>query len=248
MTNGALGLSAFGLDTLLAEDVLSKTGRDYRLEMMAAGFQTHLAHAFKATSIPYIGQPNSWSLIHNTIGDRLNFYRSFNSGIAAAWIGNEKRKEERRAILPPIPFFDFEVGVPISEFVEATALSSSRRKGRALMTRLADLAPEEREREVARLATQARRLRGREAGLFSFESLEDAGPLTDIIVGTSAPPLFAMRNLIRRIINLRDRSPALDRVIDAIQREWSGITRQNEDLDFLSKIDRVAQLRRQRIS
>lgn len=247
MTNGALGLSAFGQDTLLAEDVLAKTGRDLRLEMMATGFQTHLAHAFRATSIPYIGQPENWRMIYNTIGDRLNFYRSFNSRIAAAWIGNERRKEERRSILPPIPLFDFEIGIPISEFVEVTALSSSRRKGRALMTRLADLPPEEREIEVARLATQARRLRGREAGLFSFESLEDAGPLTDIIVGTSAPPFFAMRNLIRRIINLRDRSPALDRMVDAIQREISPITRRNEDLDFLSKIDRIAQLRRDRI-
>lgn len=248
MTNGALGLSAFGQDSILAEDVLRKTGRDLRLEMMATGFQTHLAHALNATVIPYIGQPESWLHIYRTIGDRLNFYRSFNNRIAAAWTGNERRKEERRAVLPPLPLFEFEVGVPIEEFLEITALGSSRRKGRALITRLADLPVDEREEEVARLSRQARRLRGREAGLFSLESLEDAGPLTDIVVGTAAPPLFAMRNLIKRIINLRDRSHSFDRLVDAIEREWNAVARGNEDLDFLSKIDRVAQLKRERIS
>lgn len=248
LTNGALGVSAFGQDEILAENYRTQTGKDLRLEMSGPGFQTHLAHALNATVIPYVGQPESWIWIYRTIGDRLNFYRSFNTRIAAAWAANERRKEEKRIVVPPLPLFEFDADIEIKEFIEATSLGSARRKGRALLTRLADLPIEEREDEVARLATQARRLRGREAGLFSLESLEDAGPITDLVAGTSAPPFFAMRNLIRRIIQLRDRSASFDRIMDAVERELNPLARKNEDLDFLSKVDRVAQLKRQRIS
>lgn len=248
LTNGALGVSAFGQDEILAENFKSRTGRDLRLEMMGPGYQTHLAHALNATVIPALDQPANWIWIYRTIGDRLNFYRSFNTRIAAAWAANERRKEEKRIVVPPLPVFEFDADTRIDEFIEATSLGSTRRKGRALLTRLADLPVEERQGEVAKLATQARRFRGREAGLFSLESLEDAGPLTDLVVGTAAPPYFAMRNLIRRIVSYRDRSASFDRIMDAIERELNPLTRKNEDLDFLSKIDRVAQLRRSRIS
>lgn len=61
------------------------------------------------------------------VGDRLNFYRSFNSRIAAAWAVSERRKEERRSILPPVPLFDFHHRASIDDLIAATSLGSTRR-------------------------------------------------------------------------------------------------------------------------
>ncbi len=247
MTNGALGSSAFGQDQYLANQYLKASGRDLTLEIMAAGSQTHLAHAFKATMIPYVGQPESWLWIYRTIGDRLNFFRSFNKRIAAAWAANERRKESQRSVIQPLPLFEFDSTVPISEFIQITSLNSLRHKGRALLTRLADMPLENRDIEINHLIKQMNQLKSQKSGLFSLENLEDIGPITDFFTGYSAPPFFAMRNFVGRVARLREKSKTFDNFIDLFDFRINKFTGRNEDLDFLSQVDRVAQLRRKRI-
>ena len=175
------------------------------------------------------------------MGDRLNFYSSLNMRTAAAWAVNERGKEERRIVLPPVPLFDFHDDVPIEEILSLTTTASARRKGRALIARLADLPAEERESEIARInaefsqASRATTNRNRAALLI------DSGlSIGTYAFGVNAFPFVPALTLIQIAQDCARRSPVLDTIIDEIERAFTGVLGRNEDLHFLSKVSRVA--------
>ena len=245
MDSGPLGIAAFGVGHLLEEQAEEATNR--KIDLQSQSVPTHLAHALNATLIPEFGQADSELAVCRAIGDGLNFYRSFNSRIAAAWVGNEERKEERKALVPALPLFEFDPDVPLSEIIEASSRPSVRRKGRALLNRLSGLNPQEVDSEIGRLDQELRRLKARKEGVFSLEALDEAATVAEW-AADPFPPLFTMFKLLRRVLDAARRSPAIDRLIDAISQDVHPSVLRNEDLDFLSKVDRVAVLKRRRIS
>jgi hypothetical protein len=98
--------------------------------------RVHVGHALKATVFPAISGPASFAPLMTALGQELNFYRSFNTAIAAAWAANELRRAEGVTILSPIPFLTFERKVPLCEVLEDGGLGSTRAQGRASMARL----------------------------------------------------------------------------------------------------------------
>jgi len=254
MDRGVLGAHGLGLTDLVAQDLLKVSGHDLRLETTVLGNQVHLAHALGATLVSSHEQPDGYRFIQQLIADRLNFYRNFDSAITAAWARNERRKENARALLPSLPLFEFEDDIPLKEIENAAALTSTRRKGRALVGRLADLDVSARAAEVARLAAELRKLRAKEAGIFSLENAEDVSSIVSAVADVAGatvlglPPVVASRSVFGRLTGaLRQWKPA-DHLLDAIEHDLASSTKSAEDLDFLSKVDRVAALRRPRVS
>lgn len=254
MDRGALGAPALGLTDLVAQSLLDATGRDLRLETAVFGSQVHLAHALGATLVSPDGQADGHRFIQQMIADRLNFYRSFDVAVTAAWARNERRKEDARRLLPALPVFEFDVDVPLSEIEAAAGLASTRRKGRALIGRLANLDEAARSAELSRLAAELRKLKAKDAGVFSLETAEDLGSVVTAagdVVGVATlglPPVVASRNLFGRLTAaLRQWKPA-DDFLDAIEHDLADQRKSSEDLDFLSKVDRVAVLNRPRVS
>jgi hypothetical protein len=183
------------------------------------------------------------------MGNALNFYRSYNTRIAAAWVGNEKRREARVGIMPALPLFEFDPDVPIQEFHEATALGSTRTKGRALFSRLAELPSKLRQEEIQRLSAELRKQKARESGhLVSFETLEDVSPVIELAGGIAAPPFFAAKNVIQRIREVCRRNKNIDQLVQKVEADLFSSVGSNQDLDFLSRIDRVATFKKTRFS
>lgn len=244
MQRGLMGIGPFSAGGVFAEQYEAATGRDVTLEALATSDAVHVAHALNATLIPPTQEMEGWLAPRRLIGDRLNFYRSFNSRIAAAWAVNERRKEARVGILPPVPLFSFHPRAKIDDLVAATSFGSVRRKGRAVMTRLCDLPPEERAAEIDRLAQEVYDLGGRrERRNLIVDSLSDGIDVVGLISSASIWPLKAMWNLLNGSLDLARRAPALDGFIDAIEQDLREQFGRNADLDFLSKVSRVAELR-----
>jgi hypothetical protein len=244
MTRGLMGVAAFSQGTILAGQIRVASGRNFDLEAIVTNNAVHIAHVLNATFIPPSKEMAGWIEPRRIVADRLNFYRSFNTRIAASWAANERRKEEQVPIVPAIPLFDFHPRAPLKDLIAATSFGSVRRKGRAMMTRLSQLPPEDRRLEIDRLCQEMYELGGRRARRsFIVDSLSDGMDIGSTIWSASLPPIRPMWHFLKRTVELARRAPALDRVIDAIEQDLRDQLGRNSDLDFLSKISRVAELR-----
>lgn len=240
MARGLLGIGAFSQGDILADELKVFTNRDLKLEALFAADGVHVAHALGATFIPPTEEMEGWVDPRRIMGDRLNFYRSLNGRIAASWAGNEKRKSEGRTILPPIPLFKFERYAPVEHLIAATSLSSVRRRGRALVTRLSELPEEDRAVEVERMARELYDLSiKQDRKRLILDTAHDALE----IAGYASYPIKAGWNLLNTCLSLARRVPALDGLVDAIEQSFSQQYGKNSDIDFLSKVSRVAKLR-----
>lgn len=244
MTNGLMSLGTFGQGRLLGDQLQRVTGRDVRLEALATSDGIHIAHALNATFIPPSEEMQGWIEPRRIVGGRLNFYRSFNKRIAAAWADNERRREEKIRLLPPIPVFEFNRHAKVGDLMRVTSYESTRRKGRALLARLSELPAEERQAEIDRLSRElyelgARREK-RQMLLDTADNLKEVGAA---VMDITLFPVRSAWNLVQAALRVGRRIPALDNFIDDLQHDMTPQQFRNSDLDFLSKIERVAELR-----
>ena len=141
--------------------------------------RVHIGHALGATVFSPREEPEGFQVLGNAMGDVLNFFRSFNIRIAAAWVGNVERKEARKLLLPPLPLFEFDPEIPIEEILAATDRPVMRNRGRALFSRLADMTEEQRADEIRNLNAALRR-HGRPAGVISLDNLDTGISLASV--------------------------------------------------------------------
>ena len=212
-------------------------------EAICAGEAVHLAHALDATAF---GPLADYPARHNMkafLGHLLNFHRSFNAELAPAWVANERRRNSATSMLPSVPLFDFDPDIPIAELLSDTELVSTREQGRSLYARLAGMPANERGAEIERLNTalrdRNRRITGTAVSLDALDTLSSA-------VSDFAGVGGILRVLRMGIEKARRRSRKLDvavaRVSGAMNR-----TGMESDLSFLSRVDRVASFKKERV-
>lgn len=236
------------LAQILAEAVRSATKADLALEAIVVSERVQIGHALDATVFGALDEPGAVTPLMAVLGRELNFYRSFNTALAAAWVGNERRRAEGVQVMPPIPLFEFDPKVPIAEVLADSALRSTRAKGRALFARLADLPAEARGAEIDALAARLRNAgRRRKDAVLSFDNLDTALSLGSLFASFVYPPVAGLAHLARPLVERLRRVPSIDRMVQAVEQDTVAAFGSNQDLDFLSRIDRVAQLRRARV-
>ena len=238
---------ALSLGRAIAAQIKAVQGVDLELELSLFSETVHLGHALNATVYPRLDQSEGEVNLMSMIGGDLNFHRGFNTAIAATWAANERRRADGVTVMPALPIFDFE-HVPIAEFLEDTRLGSTRRSGRALMSRLSDFSGEQRENEVRRLVDELRRLeRNKSRRLLSFDTVDTGISLAAIMASFTYPPIAGLLGLGKPIVEHLRINPTIDRFVDDFLTGAQPLARQNRDLDFLSRIKRVAQFKRQTI-
>jgi hypothetical protein len=243
-TKSGLGIE---LAKILAEAIQAATKVDIALEAMVASERVHLGHALNATVFGALDEPGAITASATALGQEMNFYQSFNTSVAAAWVGNERRRADGVEILPPIPLLEFDPKIPIAEVLEDGALSSTRVQGRALIKRIADLPQEARQEEVNRLV-DALRLRGRrrEGAVFTLDNLDTGVALGSLVGHFTYPPIAGVAHAMAPVLRQLRRVPAVDRMLQILAEDLLK-PGSNQDLEFLSRISRVAQLRRPKI-
>jgi hypothetical protein len=247
LERGSKGIAPISLGPFLARQIKRLADKDLELECLVATERVHLGHALGATVFPSKDEPTNYHALMNVMGDALNFFRSFNTRIVTSWIANEDRKAARKTVMPPLPLFEFEPGVPIQEFIDAVKLSSTRKKGRALFGRLAELPEEDRADEIAKLDTELRK-RFRHSAIILFETFDTAASIAGLIFGVPYPPLAGLRQIAIQIKEAARGNPIVDKLIQRIEEDLFSGHGNNQEIDFLSRINRVATFKKNRIS
>jgi hypothetical protein len=243
LDRGLMGLAPFSVGRGIAATIKQATGRDLELEALFAADGVHIAHALGATFVPSLEKMQGWHPVRQAIGQRLNFYRSLNSRMTAAWAVNERRKDTKRQLLPPLPLFQFNKQASIDDILALSGRGSTRFAGRALISRLADLSAVERGAEIERLEKELYALQiKRDRRNLGLDTATDTFDIANDILQLGAWPVAAGLKLVLRIVDIARRYPKLDALVDVLQRDIGGTFGYNADLDFLAKVSRVAQL------
>lgn len=116
------------------------------------------------------------------------------------------------------------------------------------MSRLSDLPSEQRDDEVRRLVDELRRLERNQGRQFlSFETLDTEVSLAAIVASFTYPPIAGLLGLGKPTVEFLRKNPSIDRLVDDFLIDAQPLTGRSRDLDFLSRIKRVAQFKRLRI-
>lgn len=136
----------------------------------------------------------------------------------------------------------------MKEHLDTVCLSSTRDKGQALFGRLAALSDEQRPAEIARLDAELRkRLRASES-MISFENADTLASIGGLIFQVAYPPLAGLCAIGNQLKEAARKIPAVDRLIYDIEKDLFSTFDKSLEIDFLSRIDRVATFKKNRIS
>lgn len=216
---------------------------DVQFEAMIVGEPVHLGHSLDATVFGPLDEHPAQLNMKAFLGHLLNLYRCFNEKLGPAWTKNERRRVAGERILPPLPLFNFDPAIPIREFLDDTALSSTRAGGRSLYERLASLPAHERAAEIKKLDAELRRLGCKQTG-FSI-SLDTFDTLTSMALGIGGvEKIFRYGKLAME--HARRKSAGIDQLMAQLSRAI-GRNETSQELHFLSRVQRVASFRKERI-
>jgi len=247
LDRGSKGVAPIGIGPFAATFVERMVKKDLELECLMVSEKIHIGHALDATVFPMREEPEGLHALANLMGEALNFFRSFNTEIAASWAENVARREAGKRLLPPIPLFEFDAKIPIGEILAATDRPSMRNRGRALFNRIADMTEQERAAEVERLNLDLRQY-GRPSGIISFDNLDTGIGAASIILGFPFPPVAGLAKFASQLAELVRKHPEIDRLFERVQADLFVGGEKRRELDFLSKISRVASLKTSKVS
>ena len=240
---GTKGGPIFSLASTIAAQLQAKIASDVHLETMMLSEPVHVAHAIGATLFGEIDEPPLFHALKSIVSKHLNFHRCFNLSLAESWMENETRDFNRDVLVPAVPLFEFDVSIPIREILEDTALRSTRAKGRGLYARLIALAPEERQAEIDQLSFALR------ASTRTRKSIVlDVADIGTWLAGWFVwfPPIFGFGRIgeltLERLRRIRVVDDMLMELEVKIKRSSS-----KREMDFLSRINRVATFRAKRV-
>ena len=239
---------ALSLAKVITARAKTEFGVDIGLETSVFSEIVHIGHTLNATILGPLNEPKAYHLLKSEIGRHLNFHRNFNHKSARSWARNEVRRANGLEMLPAVPLFEFDSSIPIQEIIADSALGSTRRKGRSLYARLVKLPHEARQEEIENLVSALRNQARRESGIIvDLDTLDTAAAVASLLLDFISPPLAGLKDIGERVIEkLRRRSSQIDQIIAQLESTFSGVGG-NQELDFLSRISRVATFRRERI-
>ena len=240
---GSKGGPYLSLADAVGRLVSNDSNLDVALEAICAGEPVQLAHALDATAF---GPLSEYPARHNMkacLAHLLNFHRSFNAELAPAWVANEQRRNSATSMVPSVPLFDFDPDIPIAELLSDTEMVSTRQQGRSLYARLASMAANERGAEIERLNTVLRERNRRMTGTaVSLDVLDTLSSVVSDFAGAGG----VLRVLRMGIEKARRRSKRFDVAVARVSRAMNRTGMEN-DLSFLSRVDRVASFKKERV-
>jgi hypothetical protein len=244
---GTKGMISSGVAENISEIIQKKTGKDASFDLMMLSEKVHIAHAINATAFPMHQELLPWVAVSNAMADRLNFYRSFDTEIAAAWVGNVERKEQGKRILPPLDLLSFDANAPILDILEATNRVGMRNRARGLFSRLAEMDEPAREAEIKEINAALRKF-GKPAGIISLDNVDTAAALASLAWTFAYPPVMGLYHVGTQLIDLASRIPAVEKFVEDVRNDLFPKGAKKRELDFLSRISRVATLKRKIVS
>ncbi len=247
LERGTKGILNIGLGPFIATLIKTASGKDLDFEALTMSEKVHIAHAIGATCFPMREEGSGFHLLANLMGDALNFFRSFNFQSAESWRQNAERQRQGKVLLPPLSILEFDAEVPIREVLDATESQVMRNRGRALFSRLADMTDEQRDEEIRELSALLRRF-GKPSGIMSLDNVDTGIAAVATLAGLSYPPLAGLFHIGAQGLAFAKRYPAVDRFLETVAADLFRGDPRKRELDFLSRINRVATLKATKVS
>ena len=241
---GSMGGPALELAKAMASLIKARIGLDIELEALVVSEAVHISHALNATLLGPLSEPELYHRLKSFIGYQLNFHRHFNPNFAVSWIENEERRITGTRTLPAVRLFEFDTKIPIQEILDTCNLYSTKANGRSLYARLANLPRNERQQEIDNLELMFRKWTHRKSGTsMDLNKLDTIVFLASVLFDFVCPRLASLMRGGGFVIEKIRRMPKFDHMITKLEKGAG----KNQELDFLSRIDRVATFRRERV-
>ena len=116
-----------------------------------------------------------------------------------------------------------------------------------MYARLVELPPEERQREIEELVSALRKQACRRSGtLVDFDTVDTSVAVASVLLDFIYPPLAGLKHVGSQLIEGLRRIDKIDQMMMQLENTLNRFGR-NQDLDFLSRISRVASFKRERV-
>ena len=243
LAHGSKGGPVNSLSRLISDRVQEETGLDIALEAYIYGEPVHIGHAIDATVFGPNDERTLYYKLKSVLGGYLNLHKNFTATLAESWVRNEQGKSSAKKTLPAIQVFDFDRHIPIREIIDDTSLSSTRKQGRSLYARLANLNEEERAQEIIRLNARLREIsRNKASSIIDLSTLDTAVSLVSLFMAFPYPSIMGLFDVGSIALTRLRRNRKIDELMSRLEEKIESNNSKME-LNFLSKIDRVARFK-----
>ncbi len=93
-----------------------------------------------------------------------------------------------------------------------------------------------------------RRHSSKHNSLISFDNFDTAISIAGLIKGFPYPPIAGLKTIVQQLRELARRNKLIDKLVQVLEADTFRTFGKNQDLDFLSRISRVATFKKTRVS
>lgn len=238
---GPMGVSRYGINNPIIDSLPAENKEKMEFEFIVHSDQIHLSNALNATYFPFFidGDKYSDHPYALMMGNMLNFFKNSGSQNISRLTGIENIRSEQNSSIGLISTFDINDYIPVQEFEEEISSSVVRRGINSLFSELNILSNDERIQRVSQYNSDVQKaLKNKKVSNHALDLGEDA-------LGMFAPFWSTSKKLIKggtKII--MDKYPAIQHLSEFIEEKSSRESDEGKNITILTKINRVARLRR----
>lgn len=240
--SGPMGIASYGVNKAILDVLPSHHKQKYEFEFTVNSNPIHLAHALDATYFPFFinGEKYSDHPYALMMGNILNFYKGANYSNIAEKVNLKEMKIIENPTLSMISIFDVNDYIPIQEFEEEVSSSVIRKNMGSLFSELCLLNEVDRNERIESFNKEVdKALSRKRVTKHALDLGEDTAGLVIPFFGTGKKIISNSTNLAK------NKYPVIQEISDFIEEKMTKSNLQERQISLLSKINRVARLKRQ---
>ncbi|MCW8914662.1 MAG: hypothetical protein OQK24_02280 [Magnetovibrio sp.] len=233
---GPMGIAQYGVNSQVANIFANLDKEVIEFELTVNSSQIHIAHALNATYFPFFTKSGEYTdhPYAHVMGSLLNFYQSGSMPNLSL-----RNIQSENSTMNLINTFEIDKYIPIPEFEADTSSSNVRVNVSALFTELNKLGDGERNEKIALYNDQVNEI------VKSYGRSETWLDLNLSGVGVLVPYLDAVLKLTYMGgKKLQNKSPKIQALSEVIEAKLLSEDKDERYISILSKINRVARLKR----
>lgn len=239
---GPMGISNYGVNIPIINSLPTENKEKIEFEFIVNSDQIHLSHALDATYFPFFVDDSKYSDQPYALmmGEMLNFFRNSSCQNISNLIDIDDINSVRNPSLGLISTFDINDYIPVLEFEEEVSSRVVRNGMNSLFSELNLLNSEERRQRISDYNIEVdKALRNKKVSKHALDLGEDTLGLIVPFWGTGKKLLKGGTKLAR------DLFPALNNISEFIEDKATKVSGKNRDISVLTKVNRVAKLKRE---
>lgn len=245
-SGGIFSTSTFGVNNFIQAHIKRSTGRDLAFEFSMAAANIHFANALNATYFPHHSEHEGLNdqAYASIMGESLNFYKNSTIARFKSLVDNNFEVESGIVPINPIDVITVDSFLTIDELERELSKEVIYPGGRMLMETLAALSPEGRKVKIDQYNQQLQQKRAKRGPSATQIDLGVNAAIDGIGLATGYPFLGTGYSLIKNGVARAGKLAGVKNILSTVDEALHGHSVDRNNIDFLTKISRVAKLRR----